>query len=41
VEGGESYKVCSACGKSERVPRSPGQEGKPPDNPFSAGGGDA
>jgi hypothetical protein len=27
VEEGESYKVCAACGKSERVPRGKKQEG--------------
>jgi hypothetical protein len=34
VEGGESYKVCAACGKS---PRAPGQPGQPTDHGLSDG----
>jgi hypothetical protein len=34
VEGGESYKVCTACGKS---PRESGQPGEPTDHGLSDG----
>jgi hypothetical protein len=42
VEGGESYKVCAACGKSPRDPDPPGSQmhDEPRwDNPVAPGGG--
>jgi hypothetical protein len=37
VEGGESYKVCAACGKSPREPGPPRQQGQQPDAEGSGG----
>jgi len=38
VDEGESYKVCAACGKSQRESEPPGQQRKPPGHGLESGG---